>query len=306
MAADNLNKEINRVIGTYTSGHEGPLLFLSGSVHGNEPSGFLALHSVMDTLHQHKPNIKGTIVAITGNTAALKEGVRYIDEDLNRTWTRSNVASGEKDSSEKREMFEIIDFLNEQEASLNYTKRYFLDCHTTSAETPPFISVQEVNDNDDWAHHFPVYIIRGFSDIVSGCIDHYLSRSGITGYVFEAGQHDADSSLVNQEGIIWLVIAEAMELNFADIGGEPEMLQHFRKASKGQKTFSISYRHNLESGDEFKMEPGFRNFDKVTKGQLLAVHNGEEVKSQWDAYIHMPLYQSQGNDGFFIIEEEER
>jgi succinylglutamate desuccinylase len=36
---------------------------------------------------------------------------------------------------------------------------------------------------------------------------------------------------------------------------------------------------------------------------LLAIQNGKEIKSQWNARIFMPLYQAQGNDGFFVIKE---
>ena len=51
------------------------------------------------------------------------------------------------------------------------------------------------------------------------------------------------------------------------------------------------------------MEPGFVNFQAIEKGELLAYQNGQPVKSEWDAFIFMPLYQSQGNDGFFVIQE---
>lgn len=46
-----------------------------------------------------------------------------------------------------------------------------------------------------------------------------------------------------------------------------------------------------------------KNAPDLYKGDLLALQNGNEIKSEWDARIFMPLYQSQGNDGFFIIEE---
>ena len=51
------------------------------------------------------------------------------------------------------------------------------------------------------------------------------------------------------------------------------------------------------------MKEGYENFQKIEKGELLAEQNGEKVYSEWDAYIFMPLYQSQGNDGFFVVQD---
>ncbi|MCM4156113.1 succinylglutamate desuccinylase/aspartoacylase family protein [Gramella sp. AN32] len=299
---EELNEEISRIIGKYSSGKEGPLLFVTAGIHGNEPSGVKALEEVFKQLHKTKPEIKGTLLGVSGNKKALNKNQRYIDEDLNRTWTSENVKSGKKDSHEKKEMFEIIDVLNEYPES-DFSKRYFLDCHTTSSPSLPYVSVQEVNDNDTWAHKFPTYIIRGFSDIITGDIDHYLSRIGMTGFVFEAGQHTSETSAENHEGVIWLALKEACDLDLSKIETYPECVERFtKKNAPDQKTFEIIHRHGLEKNDTFEMKPGYENFQKIKKGEILATQNGKELKSEWDAYIFMPLYQAQGDDGFFVVQ----
>jgi len=298
-----LKKNIPRIIGKYNSGKKGPLLFVTAGIHGNEPSGVKALLNVFEELEKTKPEIDGSIVGLSGNQQALNENKRYIDEDLNRTWTEENITKNQQDTHEEREMFEIIEVLKE-ESKGDFTKRYFLDCHTTSSASVPYVSVQEVNDNDEWAHKFPTYIIRGFSDIITGDIDHYLSRIGMTGFVFEAGQHTDETSQENHEGVIWLALKEACNLDLSKISTYPECVNRFvKKNAPEQKTFEILYRHGLEDSDIFEMEPGYENFQKIQKGELLAKQNGKEVKSEWDAYIFMPLYQSQGNDGFFVVTE---
>lgn len=290
-----------RIIGTYTSNNEGPLLFITAGVHGNEPSGVKALEKVFEQLNKAKPEIKGRVVGLMGNTSALEKGKRYRDEDLNRTWTEENLEKS-PETSEQQEMKEIIEVL-EGFPERDYTKRYFLDCHTTSSESLPYISVQNVHDNDAWAHRFPGYKVRGFSDIVYGAIDHYMSRTGLTGFVFEAGQHTDKKSVENHEGMIWLNIQEACDLDLKKIGCYPDCVEKFtRQNAPDNKTFEIIHRYEIQEGETFEMEPGFENFQKIEKGVLLATSNGEEIRSQWDAYIFMPLYQSQGNDGFFIIE----
>ena len=298
-----LKKDIPRIIGKYDAGKKGPLLFVTAGIHGNEPSGVKALINVFDELNKTQPEINGTIIGISGNQKALNKNKRYIDEDLNRTWTEENIEKNQPDSHEEREMFEIIEVLK-QHSQGDHTKRYFLDCHTTSSASLPYVSVQEVNDNDEWAHKFPTYIIRGFSDIITGDIDHYLSRTGMTGFVFEAGQHTDKTSQENHEGVIWLALKEACNLDLTKISTYPECVDRFvKKNAPDQKTFEILYRHGLEDSDIFEMEPGYKNFQKIEKGELLATQNGNEVRSEWDEYIFMPLYQAQGNDGFFVVKE---
>ncbi|SFC83922.1 succinylglutamate desuccinylase [Zunongwangia mangrovi] len=302
---EELEKEIPRILGTYTSGKKGPLLFISGGIHGNEPSGVKALLKVFKELEQAKPEIKGTIVGVSGNKVALNQNKRYIDEDLNRAWTEENIQNHKTETHEQKEMWEIIEVL-EQYPEADFTKRYFLDCHTTSAASAPYISVQVKNDNDAWAHRFPTYIIRGFSDLVYGCIDHYLTRIGVTGFVFEAGQHTAKESVENHEGMIWLALKEACDLDLEEIPSYPKCVTRFsEKNAPNQKTFEIRHRHGLADEDSFKMQPGYENFQKIEKGELLAIQNDEEIESDWNARIFMPLYQAQGNDGFFVVEEAE-
>ena len=154
-----------------------------------------------------------------------------------------------------------------------------------------------------WAHHFPTHIIRGFSDIVYGTTDGYLSRKGLTGFVLEAGQHEDPDSVVYHEGAIWIALQEACGLDLNSLSTFPESVKKLQEQKEHQKTFEIEYRHGLEDDDTFTMEPDYKNFQPIKKGELLAYHNGKPIKSKWDAYIFMPLYQSQGNDGFFIVRE---
>ena len=302
MEKENL-EDIPRIIGKYEGEKEGPLLLVTAGVHGNEPSGIIAVKRILAELEKTKPSMRGTFLALSGNQKALQKGKRYIDEDLNRTWTQNNLEKEEPSSQEQKEMKEIIEILKEF-SSEKYPDRYFIDCHTTSSDSLPYISVQEVGKNDAFAHNFPVYIVRGFSDIVDGSIDKYFSRQKITGFTFEAGQHTAQSSQANHEAIIWLALQKACVLKLKDVSCYPECVEIFdRKFKEGQKTFEIIYRHGIEDDTEFKMEPDFENFEKITEGQLLAMQDGEEIRSKWNAHIFMPLYQSQGNDGFFVIEE---
>ncbi len=214
---------MNRIIDRYTTHHDGPLVFITAAVHGNEPSGVEALQEVFKQLHESSASINGTLVGLRGNKGALEKGVRFIDEDLNRTWKADKIAKTIEQTHEEREMEEIIQILDAEMAHHRGQKKYFLDCHTTSSQSAPYMSVQVENDNDEWAHHFPTYIVRGFSDLVNGSIDHYFTDRGLTGFTFEAGQHDSPSSARHHESMIWLILEKACALDLSKIATYPQL-----------------------------------------------------------------------------------
>ncbi len=46
---------------------------------------------------------------------------------------------------------------------------------------------------------------------------------------------------------------------------------------------------------------GFKSFEVVLEGTPLAIEKEEFIKAENDAIIFMPLYQEQGEEGFFLI-----
>ncbi len=68
------------------------------------------------------------------------------------------------------------------------------------------------------------------------------------------------------------------------------------------KLTEFAYKHTLKPDDDFEMLPGFNNFDKIFKVQQLANDKNGPIYASIDGYILMPLYQKQGEDGFFIIQ----
>jgi hypothetical protein len=70
--------------------------------------------------------------------------------------------------------------------------------------------------------------------------------------------------------------------------------------------YEIRFKKHIENNDGFKMIEGFNNFDLIEKEELIATDQNGEIKSQENGRIFMPLYQVQGNDGFFIIKDVPR
>ncbi|MGK7389184.1 MAG: hypothetical protein ACNS60_02495 [Candidatus Cyclobacteriaceae bacterium M2_1C_046] len=301
--------ETSREIGHYTHNHPGPLLLVTAGVHGNEPSGIIALDRVFRFLEKNKVPINGSFIGLCGNVSALKEAKRFVDQDLNRSWGEEEVdkiiTSNKKNlNTEQKEAKEILDYIEKLNFD-KYDNKWFLDCHTTSSESIPYFSVEEKGECLTFARRFPVHSVLGFAAMIPTTIDAYFCRSGFNGFTLESGQHDEISSVENCEAVIFLALVQS-----GCVGAQH--LECYQRCNnvlakiimEDKKTFDIIYRHEIKEEDEFKMQPGFVNFQKIRKNELLATDKNGEIKSKWDARILMPLYQKQGNDGFFVIEEK--
>lgn len=64
-------------------------------------------------------------------------------------------------------------------------------------------------------------------------------------------------------------------------------------------------RYGVTEEDRFRMLNGYENFQAVKKGELLAEDKKGKIYASDDALILMPLYQEQGEDGFFLIQKIE-
>ncbi|MEQ9583445.1 MAG: aspartoacylase, partial [Arenibacter sp.] len=106
----------------------------------------------------------------------------------------------------------------------------------------------------------------------------------------------------NSIAFMWLALVYGGALKRADAEGlEGNYLLLQNSAQENANFFEIIYRHPIVSGDKFHMLPGFKSFDVVNKGKILAEHNDKAVLALQKSSIFMPLYQSQGEDGFFLI-----
>jgi succinylglutamate desuccinylase len=91
-----LPQTVPRVLGTYGGQSEGPLMLCLGGIHGNEPAGVVAAQRVIDLLRSRHPPLRGELIALTGNRAALLRRCRYLEQDLNRVWFADRIAAFQK------------------------------------------------------------------------------------------------------------------------------------------------------------------------------------------------------------------
>lgn len=297
--------EIDRIMGEYRGQQPGPQVLIFAGVHGNEPSGVLAMLQVLEKLHAEKPPMRGSITGICGNLAALKEEQRYLDEDLNRMFTPERVTTLQERKPENAEEAEMQTVIELVEAYKELDEEvFFVDCHTTSSETEPYISLNcGYAPSYDFARGIPLCSVVGVEKILKGCLSEYLNMQDFHGFTYEAGQHDAKETIDCQEAMIWLALEHAACLPTTHPQMEEAEQTLANYAQRAGKLLEVTDAHTIAPAEAFEMKKGFRNLDPVRKGQHLAWADGQELHAPADGHILMPLYQKKGNFGFFMTEE---
>lgn len=294
--------KVNRVLSKINGKNPGPTVVFFGGIHGNENSGVLAIKDALKDLKESQ--VFGTIYGISGNLKALELKQRFVDEDLNRLWSKPRIASIKKKTILNTEEAELLELLKILETILKTNKPpfYFVDLHTTSSKTLPFITINDALINRKFSKQFPVPIVLGIEEYLNGPLLSYINELGFVSLGFESGQHDDLRSITNSVAFIYLTLKFSGVLtNESSIDFTEYYNQLKTQAVNLSDVFEVVYLHKINSNDTFKMHNGFKSFQNIKKGIKLAVSNTVEIKSPYEGRIFMPLYQKKGAEGFFII-----
>ena len=294
-----------RLLGDIGSTTAGPTLIVVGGLHGNEPAGVEGLQRVFARLRADSREPKGRLVGLTGNRAALAQGKRYVDRDLNRVWLEEHierVRRGEElDTAEDYEMVELDAVFRRALDEANGVA-FMLDVHTTSGPGPAFSVLHDTLPNRRFARAMPIPIALGLEEELNGTLTDHFTELGCVSLSVETGQHDDPCSVDRAEAAIWIAM---------DVAGMlPEcyesQLEEARallvlEGSSLPEAVEVRYRHAIPHGIHFRMRPEFRSFQTIEAGHLMADEDGKPVASPMNGLLLMPLYQAQGDDGFFLM-----
>jgi succinylglutamate desuccinylase len=306
---------LERVLGEAGPARAGaPLCLVTAGIHGNEPAGVLALRRVFATIAaQHVP-MQGRFVALCGNRAGLAHHARYIDEDMNRIWSQDSIdalrgGDARRDNSERREQRQMLAILD-RELRPGHARVTHLDLHSTSGAGPPFTVIAGPASSRAVANHLAIPLLLGLEAVIEGTLIEYLGSLGHTTVLIEGGQNDALDTVDHHESAVWMTLVHAGVVREADVPHYAHLQKRLLQGANGlPHELEISYCHRLEPEEEFRMLPGYSNFDAVVEGQLLARSGpslAHEVRAPWTGTLLMPRYQGQGLDGFFLGRRTQR
>lgn len=300
-------RDLTRVVGEFGTDNGGPTLIVVSGVHGNEPAGVLASQGVARLLEGLQEILRGRVHFVAANLNALRRGVRYVDLDLNRAWTPDRVGAlrngGSRIHAEDTEQAELLQLI-EGWISASPGPVYLLDIHTTSGSGAAFCTVADILENRAVALAVPVPLVLGLEELVEGTLHDWVGDQGVITLAFEAGQHDEPEAVTRARAAIWLTM-EATGVLPPGATAEAARAHDYllREHAHLPKVVEMRYRHPVSPDDRFQMTEGYRNFQHVRKGEVLGEDVDGAVVSPESARVLMPLYQPQGNDGFFVVRE---
>ena len=235
--------------------------------------------------------------------------MRYLEKDLNRQWTPENVARvkaapNAKLQAEDLELKELITIIERNIEDYQPEKIVLLDLHTTTAYGGIFSIATDDPESVRIAVELHAPVVKGMLEGIHGTTLHYFNSDNFpcptVGISFESGQHDeplsvnrAIAATINCMRTIGCVRAEHVE------NRHDALLIEYSKDLP--KVLELITCHRIQAGDDFHMAPNYENFQVVKKGELLAHDRHGPIYAKADGRILMPLYQQQGDDGFFLI-----
>jgi succinylglutamate desuccinylase len=283
------------------------LLFCIGSLHGNETAGYQGLKNVFALIEKNNIPIKGQFTAILGNKAAYQKNQRYLDGDLNRAWTQENIdkalVANDTSLSEFQELREILEIVQQLDIK-KYKRAVFMDLHTTSSANGVFL-VASIDLDHDLLESLESPIIYGLNEALGGTAIQYFKKLGFESFVFEGGTIGDDQAILNIEDAVWKVLTELKMVNADAIPTQVAQKSNLGELIKNNipQNLHLSYIHHINAWQEYQTVPSLSNFNWVEKGDILAHDRNGAVKSPQSGYLLMPLYQSHGEDGYFIVND---
>ena len=293
------DRELGRIIGD----EPGATLVAVAGIHGNEPAGIHAAQRVLRRLGERPGSVRGELVVLAGNFAALRRGVRYQRADLNRAWTRECVDAVRAMAAHAEEELEQLELLAAIEATEQRSRgaRLLVDLHTSSAPGIPFLMVHDDDPHRAFVASLGIPALLGLDAHIRGVLSQYMSSRGWISFAVEGGQHTAPDAVDALEAVLWKSLHGANLL--ADDGFAPEVRRsgELLDGCRGElpRMLEVCGRHAIVPEDRFVMEAGFRNIHRAGKGQLLARDARGEIRATEDGLVILPLYQGLGSDGFF-------
>lgn len=301
----------DRLIGDLIGDDEGPTVIALAGIHGNEPTGIEAIRHIFKKLENKQSDFKGRFLGLIGNIEALREQKRFMDEDMNRIWFTSildkirRMPIDEIKTAERREtkkLLEIMDPIIMEEDPRHPV--IFVDLHSFSAESGLFVISTRDERNIELLGQLRVPLIFGIEKTLHGTALKYIQNTGNIGFAFETGQHFTEFAADNATAGLMCLLVAAGCIHASDIEDFTRYYDYLNSQTEAlPHKVEFLYKHIIEPEDGFNMRPGFKNFDRVQRGDWLANDRHGKILAQRNGYILMPLYQKQGEDGFFIVEE---
>lgn len=278
-SVDKLNPYIFKITPSTcdSSSNFAPLTIL-GLTHGNEWVGVSVLNRLITLLEMGVVNLELPICVALGNLDAARKGVRFIESDLNRSFGLSER------KTEEHSRAEILEDL------LSKTS-FLLDIHQTiePSQSPFFIfpyseaCYKFARCIDDTT---PIVTHWGHPFSKDGqCSDEFVNSKGGVGVTIELGQAGFD---FYQESYGLRICLQTIAV-VNRIVKQGEVLKQLLSGKVDSHLFTFAETVSYPEG-AVELEQGLKNFQKVSKGQLVAKVDDQPHLLSQDGWMLFPKY----------------
>lgn len=247
------------------SNKSGPTIAVFAGMHGNEKAGVYALQELLPTLTIEK----GTLYIAFGNPPAIDANVRMLEKNLNRCFYKNNTGTSYEDTR-ARELMAVLDSCDA-----------LLDLHMFSDDDgEPFIICEE--NAFDIAKLFAVEIVStNWSTTEPGATDGYMYEQGKIGICVECGPISKSKE--------YAPFAKQITLQFLQYFDMLTTNNELKPAKK--QTYIEAYKIIYKTSDSFVLTPGFKNFQFLSAGQLIAADGEKKFLANEGDCIIFPHYK---------------
>ena len=291
----------DRLLGRYGNGSEGNTLIITADALDNENRAVMAVRKVLRTLTKRKIPIKGQLLGLAGNTGSYKKDILG---EFKGSFSTDSIPSNQDEYLGYNRAEEFVELIEEFEKIPGADVFYF-DLKTSSSVHAPYICHSSNANCKAFASSFPFYKVMGLDKYITDHLGFYLHAKNYTCSTLKVGVHPHFSAEQIHEAAIWWALVQIECLQGEDV---PDLLHHKEVldsclSDEGKRSFEVTFKYSIKEDEYFRMIPGYKNFQQIEAGEVLATSDGACVTSHWDGRIFMPLYHTQSNDGFFVLKE---
>lgn len=293
----------DRLLGRYGSGAEGNTLIITADALENESRAVAAVRKVLQTLTKLKIPIKGQLIGLAGNTGSYRKDLLG---EFKGSFLTDNGPNRQDEYLGYNRAEEFVELIEEFE-KIPGSNVFYFDLKTSACVHVPYLCHSRNASCKTFAASFPFYKVMGLDSYITDHLGFYLHAKNYTCSTLKVGTHPQFSAEQIHESAIWWALVHIGCLREEDV---PDFIRHkevldgcLADEDKRQRSFEVIYKYSIKEDEYFRMIPGFKNFQKIQTGEVLATSDGASVTSHWDGRIFMPLYHIPSNDGFFILRE---
>lgn len=265
-------------------------IVIGSCVHGVETGSLPAVVALLEECQQGAFEVAGTLTVFLGNPAAVRQGTRFVEADLNRVF--SDEAP---DSLERRRAAELKPLL--AGATL------FVDFHQTNQPSAtPFFIFGYHEESYLWAR-----LIGGSNVLVtrdgrkafsegSLCGDEFCRARGIPALTLELGEKGIrpEATRIAYETMRALLAANVMVAR-GKVCGRPTLAE--LAASRPEFGFYNTIHQEPFTDGRATLLPGLHNFTPVSAGQALGTLEGKPIAAPTSGVLLFPKYPRRDASG---------